>query len=95
MSNIKTIAEKYEIETEDGFRKAMKEMQSIPEIDIRFKLSYETGGQSRNFKREHTLAKAELDRRNLKEQRKLTYVSGFFGIAGVIAGAFLQFYLQS
>lgn len=89
MGRLHDIVAKHEISTEKGFSDAMKEAANVSEGELRFVLSFDLGAQSPQFRQQHALARAELDRRAFKQQESLARMSAYFGLFGVIVGALM------
>lgn len=92
---IQKIAEKYDIRDKIAFSQAMNEMKDVSNFEIFFALSYDLSGQSRATRNRHALAKAELSNREFLEQKKLTKISAYSGLAGVVIGAILQILINN
>ena len=94
MGAVQGIVARHDIMTNDGFQAAMTEMKAVPPGELHFILAYDTGGQSRNWKQQHALAKAELERRAAadqeRQQMKFSLMTAGFGLVGVVIGACLQ-----
>lgn len=91
---VQDLVEKFDVNSVDGFSDAMKCMSDVSEGELRYILAFSTEGQTPGWKKQHALAKAEIERRASKENEKLQKIiarrSGFWGLFGVIVGAVLQ-----
>lgn len=93
MTALDEIVKRHDVLSREGFNNAMTEARNISEGELRFFLSYSSDGQSSDFKKKIAVAKAEIDRRQIAEQRKLAWITAAAGIAGVIVGAIITFVL--
>tara|TARA_B100000683_G_C12268206_1_gene464581 strand:- start:257 stop:556 length:300 start_codon:yes stop_codon:yes gene_type:complete len=98
MTKVQEIFKKYENRDPMNSPEMQREMRDVPEVELYFYQSFDSSGQSQNFKKQVAMVRAELDRRSHAQTRKLTtsvtIIAGLMGIVGTVLGAFLGYYLK-
>jgi len=91
VGQVEDIIERNDVFTEDGFKRAMREVKYVPEGELHHLAAYSpNGGYNKPFQKAIALARAELGRRAAVEQKKLIWITAGIGLLGVIVGAVLQ-----